>query len=357
MNTVRHFVTASGLISLLATARVASANTTATAPQWVHVPGALMRQDCVHQVPNGAHITEAGDVSLNGALIAHYDACPVQPIFTGPGVTPPSGIDIAPEAGGGWVEDIHEYLNLQSGDNIDYLHSNWGVPFIPPNAEEATIYIWNGIQSSQCAFGGNAYCAIMQPVLQFGQSCGNIEAGQGGGVQCLGGWSSWNIASWLVTNQSNTGYFSPPLNVNQYDEIEGVLSITGSSGGYNDWAVEAADLTIGGSTTLYFDASTGIQWSQAFAGTLEAWNVPNSSSKSSCEFFPNNTGVLFYNTEVYHGFPQYEDVSGNWTGEVDANGPYDFGVQYSGYNCAFGYSVGSNNNGQGTNALDWNVGG
>ena len=49
-------------------------------PGWVQVPGALTSPDCVHQIPSGATVDEsdgptAGDVTLNGKLIAHYDTC------------------------------------------------------------------------------------------------------------------------------------------------------------------------------------------------------------------------------------------------------------------------------------------
>ena len=58
--------------------------------RWVQIPGELIRPDCVHAVPKGAmvevaddgHIT--GDVTLNGALIAHYDPCPEKPVITRP---------------------------------------------------------------------------------------------------------------------------------------------------------------------------------------------------------------------------------------------------------------------------------
>ena len=53
-------------------------------PGWVQIPGALIRPDCVHEVPKGALVSESGDVTLHGALIAHYDDCPETPIHTRP---------------------------------------------------------------------------------------------------------------------------------------------------------------------------------------------------------------------------------------------------------------------------------
>lgn len=51
---------------------------------WVQAPGMLIRPECVHHVPNGATVTESGDVILNGAVIAHYDKCAEPGIPTRP---------------------------------------------------------------------------------------------------------------------------------------------------------------------------------------------------------------------------------------------------------------------------------
>ena len=52
------------------------------------LPGQLIRPDCVHEIPNGARVEISkdgkvtGDVTMNGQVIAHYDACPEAPIPT-----------------------------------------------------------------------------------------------------------------------------------------------------------------------------------------------------------------------------------------------------------------------------------
>ena len=57
-------------------------------PGWAQAPGALVRPDCLHQVPNGAKVSESAhgrageDVTLNGQLIAHFDPCPENSIST-----------------------------------------------------------------------------------------------------------------------------------------------------------------------------------------------------------------------------------------------------------------------------------
>src|SRR5580693_5155063 len=79
---------------LSSAARAQQADATAVSlkahPGWVQVPGALIRPDCVHEVPLGAKIGANGDITLAGSVVAHYDACPEPAIITRPqgGVTP-----------------------------------------------------------------------------------------------------------------------------------------------------------------------------------------------------------------------------------------------------------------------------
>lgn len=53
-------------------------------PNWAQLPGALIRPDCVHEIPKGARVeigtdgNLTGDVTLKGELVAHYDSCPEQ---------------------------------------------------------------------------------------------------------------------------------------------------------------------------------------------------------------------------------------------------------------------------------------
>src|SRR5271170_1265905 len=56
---------------------------------WVQIPGQLIRPDCVHEIPKGARVEIengeiTGDVTLNGARIAHYDACSEDAVVTRP---------------------------------------------------------------------------------------------------------------------------------------------------------------------------------------------------------------------------------------------------------------------------------
>jgi hypothetical protein len=134
---------------LLLTSRPTQASTSAPALTWVHVPGALFPSDCVHPIPDGATVDEpTGDVTLNGLFVAHYDPCPVPPIWTRP-VPPgtPSSAQAEPSTGG-WVEGAQANF---SSDNLAWLYSEWTVPENPSD-DGALLFLF------QCSRAGKPRC-------------------------------------------------------------------------------------------------------------------------------------------------------------------------------------------------------
>lgn len=263
-------------------------------PGWAQVPGALVRPDCVHQVPSGAKVGASADgrtgedVTLNGQLIAHYDSCPEASISTRHLVQEPG-------TGNGWVEAAQWDTGLKSPDNIDYLYGYWTVPAVP-ETNGALVYLFNGVEPS----GGGW---IMQPVLQYGDN------GSFGG-------DYWVLASWIV--HSNTDYFvSSPIGVNTGDTILGSLWETSVSGGTLGYDIAATDRTSNQSSILSITAS-GYQWIWAYAGVLEAYNV------TSCSEFPRGSSGSdkFYKTHVYHGYPKLDFLTPNfYSAEYNYGGP------------------------------------
>src|SRR5215472_16747121 len=75
-------------------------------PGWVQVPGALVRPDCVFEVPNEAQVGDNGDIIVNGALWAHYDDCPEAPVLTRPVHRVAPLFSDAPGTINGWVEAV-----------------------------------------------------------------------------------------------------------------------------------------------------------------------------------------------------------------------------------------------------------
>ena len=291
--------------------QIASTTQTLT---WLQAPGALVRSDCVHHVPNGASIEMSGDVTLNGVFIAHYDPCPVSSIRTRPSQpgTAPSGAapSTAPPPGtGGWVEGAQRHVSLSSGTNLDYLVSGWAVPE-DPVSDGALIYLFNGLEPEGQAL-------ILQPVLQWG-------------VGAAGGGDYWAIASWLVAG--STAYISPLETVSAGDQLVGVNEVTSQSGSPSTlyWKILAQDETSGAYT--YITPSTyGYQWTWAYTAILEAYNV------TSCAQFPSTyVAYEFWDTSLYNTPPYTLNSDGSgFSGTEYAYGYAGTSPYYDGPNCGF----------------------
>jgi hypothetical protein len=275
-------------------------------PDWVQVPGELIRPDCVHGVPNGARVEigkdgASGDVMLNGILIAHYDACPEAPVLTRPSAGA-KGLANDPGTGNGWVEASQWLVSLGSGDNIDLIQGNWTVPS-DPSVNGSLIYLFNGMEDS-------TYAWILQPVLQYG-------------VGYAGGGNYWVIASWLV---GKSAYYSPLETVHPGDSLTGYTKMTGVSGSELKWKVDAKDNTTGAYS--YLDAhSTGLQWTWALAGVLESYGI------NSCSDFPASGKAVFTKSVVDHGYPSFDPIN-----------PQEWAASYWSYggpSCGFNVSAGT----------------
>jgi hypothetical protein len=274
-------------------------------PGWVQAPGALIRPDCVHEIPNGAQVEENGDIILEGSLVAHYDACPEEPIRTRPlhGVVPQYAD--SPGTGNGWIEAVQEQVSLTSGDNIDKVLGTWTVPS-DPSKNGGVIFLFNGLEPT-------TENTIIQPVLQYG-------------VSAAGGGNYWAIASWLV-NPTNA-YFSTLVTVNPGDTIQGNTYIKSTSGGKLNWEIKAKDTTTGVNSNLGA-WSSGLTWNWTFSGVLEAYNI------TSCKNLPATTSDVFKGNTVDHGYPSFKSVSPTWYGAL---------YSYGGPSCSFSATVGSSGN-------------
>jgi len=267
-------------------------------PGWVQVPGALIRPDCVYEVPKGAQVEENGDVIVDGSIVMHLADCPEAPIRTRPlHKVAPLFVD-EPGTGNGWIEAVQEEVSLSSGDNIDKITGTWIVPKDPKD-NGGLVYMFNAIEPT-------SENLIIQPVLQYGATSA------GGDI----GGNYWVIASWIVgKNATHSG----GEKVNPGDTIQGTTYITSVSGGKINWEIKAKDTTTG----AYSDLgawSSGYTWNWAFFGVLEAYGI------TTCGDLPNSKDTPFKNTEVYHGYPSFTSVPAGWFGAV---------YSYGGPSCGF----------------------
>jgi len=268
-------------------------------PDWVQVPGQLMRPDCVHKIPIGARVEiskdgqPSGDVTLNGAVIAHYDPCPEAPISTRHFGTPDRTLNHPPTFNG-WVETSLESLFwLGQNDNIDYLGGAFIVPD-NPQLGGSLIYIFNGIEPS-------THDWILQPVLQYG-------AGPAGGG------SYWAIASWIVGH--GQAWHGPLQQVNSGDTLWGFTEQIGAANGALNYFIGAYDMN----NFAYSSISTwsyGYHYTEAYQAVLEVYGV------WWCAQLPSSP-TIFYGNSVDHGYPNYNYMFPGFWGATYQSGCNDW---------------------------------
>ena len=291
-------------LSTYANAQVQSmSDAVAEHPNWAQLPGELIRPDCVHAIPKGARVEIGkdgdltGDVTLNGELIAHYDACPEKAIITRQGARTQGVGQVQQQAqpeetGNGWVEDDQWNAPVGGSDNIDYVGSNWTVPEYPSEVDGQVIYLSNGIEPSSHKW-------FLEAALQFGYN------GAFGG-------NYYTIETLLIG--PSTVYYSSPAFVNPGDSLTGYTYMYGESGNTTYWDSVIVDNYTGyGSEGSYW--VSGQHWTWAYAGILQAYNL------YACAEFPGSPRTSFSDAAVAHGFPNYDWYSyPNWKGAIPGYG-------------------------------------
>jgi hypothetical protein len=267
-------------------------------PGWAQLPGELIRPDCVHEIPKGARVEIAkdgsltGDVTMNGELIAHYDACPEEAVATRGAAQTQSMAEAKEElTGNGWVEDDQWNAPLSSSDNIDYLGANWVVPAYPSEASSQLIYFFDGIEPASHKWA-------LEAALQYGYN------GVWGG-------NYYSVTTFLTS--ASAVYYSSPDYVNPGDSLSGIVQMTGISGSTTYWDVLIVDNYTGaGSEGSYW--VSGQHWTWAYRGAVAAYNL------YACAEFPTSGREVFTDAVVAHGFPYLYEMSPNWVGAIPGYG-------------------------------------
>jgi hypothetical protein len=151
---------------------------------------------------------------------------------------------------------------------ISYLRTTWYTP-TPPSTSGGTpgfaLAIFNGLQNSG---------TILQPVLEWNYGLNNPV---------------WKISSWRYSSPSSY-YYSPMLNVNQGDNIQGTLQYT-TVGGSTGWQVTTSDLTQG-TSTYYFSNVISTNTNLEIVNTLEQAQGQNSNPYQMCgDIVFNNANI------------------------------------------------------------------
>jgi hypothetical protein len=291
---------------------------------WVHMPGAIVREDCVHQVPDGATVYENGDVTVNGSVVAHYDACPEHIVRTTKPVEPSAeklaqggtaGAERSSATalfGAGQYYDGHwitmnganEYGfdGSTGGMGVTKVDETWFVPSVPPS-NGATTYMFSAVGS----YDGNS---VVQSVMQWGSDA----------------WGGGNYYSLVSVGVNEGGYYVGPHSgaVTPYDQLEGVEYVSSDNltqcanpnqGCSETWTILTNDTSRSGfNRNLSFNYSYTAQQTPShvfhavYVGVWEGYNISN------CGQLWQDEAEQFYLKGMYYGYPNYTSINPNSSG-------------------------------------------
>ncbi|KAF8310651.1 hypothetical protein DL93DRAFT_2099271 [Clavulina sp. PMI_390] len=192
----------------------------------------------VHQVPKGASLHHVGDevhiIDAAGTVI--HKTTPSGNFTKAVLSSHPGTLQT------GWIAYAY-WLNTLTTP-INYFTSTWVVPSTPASVDGQTVFLFNSIEP-------NAGNAILQPVLQFGASA-------------AGGGNYWAVANWYGIN--NVYYYTALQTVSTGQSLQGVITLTGSSGSTYNYLSAFSGM----SNTMSVTGSAQLTWATE---TLEAYNL------------------------------------------------------------------------------------
>jgi len=210
----------------------------------VLTPGGYRDASLVHRVDAGHAIHMSDGV----ARLMHIET---KKLIDLPHVAVQAGS--VPGFGTGWI--AYGFWINDTGNPVTSFSTTWTVPAAPVNQDGQTIFLFNGIDPS------NPGAAILQPVLQWGPSN-------------AGGGNYWSVASWYVLGNGQA-FYTPLVKVNEGDQVVGVMTLTGQSGGL--FSYTSAFQGIAGTSLPVLNVAELVWLNE----TLEAYGI------ADCSDYPN----------------------------------------------------------------------
>ena len=232
-------------------------------PNLVLTPGGFRSKSLVHHITTEHKLDFRGGDIRKVHLSGHVETLGKLIKRPGPGPLMPANVarrsGPLPALGSGWI--VYADWTNNTGNPVLSFSSTWVVPPAPTTDHGQTIFLFNGIQNSTM---------IYQPVLQWGPSA-------------AGGGSYWAVASWYVDGQGGVAFHSSLVNVNEGDQLVGVMTETGQSGTAFDYYCEFTGIA---NTGLTINAVDELTWN---IETLESYGV------QVCSDYPNTSRTAFTN--------------------------------------------------------------
>ncbi len=284
-----------------------AAKLTAPISEYVRFPGGkLLHQSCVHALPNGARVTDNGDVvGTNGDVIQHVAPCQYEPILE---PHAPTGAH-QPDANGN-IEYL--YGLPDSASWFDGVVTQVTVPPSPSGFLDDQLFLWSGLVADGTAN------LVIQPVLQYGLPA----------AACSTGWSNWEMEDYFI-DVNNNGFCWEQTAVNPGDTItEYTLAIScpDNSGVNCNWLVAYVY-----NNTTYYGVTPTVpaKPNDAIFQSLEGYQL------GTCNALPSNSGLGFL-SEWYQPVPSWNSYDQSTQISVGSYGPIIQNGTNDPTNCAYG---------------------
>jgi hypothetical protein len=245
---------------------------------YVVTPAGSIHRSCVHELPSGATVDEAGHVTLPDGSTYQLPPCqyPKRPDTVHSAAQFP--VD------NNWVETAIQ--SAGGGGLWRELTATWRVPGTPGQSytsSQQVFYTFPGLQSST---------RILQPVLQYTSS-------------------GWQLASWSCDTGTNCPH-SSFIAARPNDLIFGsVLRNSCNAAGTCSWTINTLNQTTGQSTSLNW--SDAAPFTLGVAGAIEVYGL------DKCQEFPAGSSVVFSQISLFD--QNMTQVSPTWINEVFSQNP------------------------------------
>jgi hypothetical protein len=262
-------------------------------PDYVATPAGWYHRSCVHEVPNGAHMSAAGvvtrtDGSAFQTPLCSHPAYSVVARLAGSAANPVNSIS--------WVEWATG--TLSPGNSYRQLTAVWKVPPAPTGVYTGQQYY---------SFPGLLNAAyIIQPVIEF---TGSTYFGS----------AHWRASSWRCNDGSDCSH-GPEISLNPGDSIIGSVTASNCVGGVCVWAISTVDITTG--TRSDWAVDDGDTYTTATGGAVEVYGIGN------CLQYPS-TGIFYKAISLMDKYGSQQSPSWVWHIPGDRTPVCDFGVSSS----------------------------
>ncbi len=241
----------------------------------VATPNGWYHRDCVHEIPNGAHVDIRGRVTRVDGTSYQIAMCSDSGrVITG--TSPSNGPTLS-----SWIEWAH----YAPGTNWGNLNASWHVPAAPESTftsnPEQVYYSFPGLESSSY---------IIQPVLTYGYA-----PDYGGNF--------WTAASWRCNSGSDC-HHGTPISVTTGDSLPGSVSASACANGMCTWTITTVDVTTSARSVWSVDDVSSYFY--AVGGAIEVYNLAPCTQLPVYGVF--YSGISLYDQNNHQVTPSWADT-------------------------------------------------